>query len=295
MTTIQKEHHIFAFSNDMEPIASVKSCSEVVFETYDCYKDALKENTRDEFLKLPNINPATGPLAIAGAEPGDTLKVSILSIRVAEVGTMRIRPGAGVLKRCVEYPEVRKLKIENGYVKLKEDLLLPVRPMIGVIGVAPAVGSVSTISPGSHGGNMDTQEIAAGAHVYLPVRIPGALLAMGDLHAAMGDGEVPICGVEVAGSVRVQVEVLKGQSFSVPVVENDEDFYVVASAETADEACQQATEQMFHFLRQRITGLSDNEIVMAMGISGDLRISQLVNPLKTAKYRMPKALFSLHF
>jgi amidase len=289
MIVISKEQHIYAFSSDMKPVAAVDSGSIVEFETYDCYRGQLPNPSVNEIHKLDGINPATGPVAVNGAEPGDTLRITIRSIRLEATGTMYIRPGQGVLRGCVERPEVLKWNVEQGMATLGEGINVPMKPMIGVIGVAPAEGSISTLTPGIHGGNMDTKEIAEGAVLYLPVFQPGANLAVGDLHAAMGDGEAAVCGIEIGGRVQVQVEVLKGVSLSQPVLETEEHIIVIASAATADEACQQAAEGMFHFLRERLPALSDNELVCLMGATGDVGISQLVNPLKTAKCRFPKA------
>jgi amidase len=295
MYIISKEAHIYSFRSDLTPVESVDSGSEVIFETYDCYREQLKSSSKNQLFSLKGINPATGPLAIRGAEPGDMLKVTILSIELHDEGTMYLRPGAGVLKKFVVHPEVKKLRVKNGTLHFDSTHSFPIKPMIGVIGVSPKEGDISTFAPGTHGGNMDTKEITAGSVVYLPVSVPGANLAIGDLHALMGDGEVPICGVEIGGRVRVKVEVLKESGFNGPVVEDREHFYVISSALTLDEACQSASENMFAFLSSRLPQYEANDIICLMGIGGDLRISQMVNPLKTAKYRIPKTLFPVRF
>ncbi|KQL43419.1 hypothetical protein AN963_28590 [Brevibacillus choshinensis] len=295
MKFVAKTNHIYSFSPDLQPVKTVDSGSEIVFETFDCYREQLTAPSKNQLFALQGMNPATGPVAINDAKPGDTLKITVISIDLDEVGTMYLRPGAGVLHKYVTEAEVKKFRIVDGMVHFHEQLALPVKPMIGVIGVSPESSDISTYSPGTHGGNMDTKEITAGAIVYLPVSVDGANLAIGDLHALMGDGEVPICGVEIGGRVRVKVEVLKGKQFPTPVVEDSEHFYVVASSTTMDEACQSASEYMFEFLRERLLGYETNEIVCLMGISGDLRVSQMVNPLKTAKYVLPKTAFDIAF
>jgi amidase len=295
MKRVSKEEHIYAFAKEMQPVLIVESGSQVVFETYDCYRGRLTIASRNEIHSLPGINPATGPVAVSGAEPGDTLKVTIQAIQLDQEGTMYIRPGSGVLKNCVEHPEVKKFPIANGTIQVHRDHTVPIRPMIGVIGVSPKDGSIPTISPGSHGGNMDTREITEGAAIYLPVSVPGANLALGDLHAVMGDGEVPVCGVEIGGTVQVRVEVIKGVQFPVPVVEDEACFYVIASAHTLDDAARLAAEHMFQFLRERLPFLPANDIVCLMGMKGHARISQLVNPLKTAKFLVPKETFPVQF
>ena len=118
--------------------------------------------------------------------------------------------------------------------------------MVGVIGVAPESGAVSTMTPMNHGGNMDCTRIEAGCSLYLPVKAPGALLAMGDLHAIMGDGEVGNCGVEIGGRVTVRVHVLKGLALEYPMIRNSQKWITVAYGETLDEAGDKAVLQMFY-------------------------------------------------
>jgi amidase len=293
MKTISKENHIYSYRPDVKEISYVNSGEEVVFETYDSYKGQLTTESIDQNFQLKGINPATGPVYINGAEPGDTLKITVLAIELNEEGTMYLRPGAGVLKNYVQRSEVKKLQVVNGMVRYNEQYSFHSKPMIGVIGVAPESGEVSTASPGSHGGNMDTKEITTDSVLYLPVFAKGAKLAIGDLHAIMGDGEVPVCGVEIGGRVRVKLELIKDQICEWPLLEDADHYYVIGSAKTLDEACELATESMFTFLYKNASGMKSNDVIRLMGMIGDLRISQVVNPLKTAKFMVPKKTF--HF
>lgn len=113
------------------------------------------------------------------------------------------------------------------------------------------------------------------------------MLAIGDLHAAMGDGEVVVCGVEIAGEVTVQVDIIKGKTLTDPVAETSDAFYTIASAGSLDEAAQKATDNMFEFLKERLP-LDNNEIAMLMTIICDLQVSQVVDPEKTARMRVSK-------
>jgi len=290
MIKILKENHIYAFRPDLEPVAYANHTDEIIFETYDCYREQIKLESINKQYKLEGINPATGTLYVQDALPGDTLKISILSIELNEEGTMYLRPGAGVLKNYVQHYEVKKLKIKKGLIHYNQDYSFKVLPMIGVIGVA-AEREISTTSPGRHGGNMDTKEITVGASLYLPIFIKGAKLAIGDLHAIMGDGEVPICGVEIGGRVRVKIELIKSKICEWPLLEDENNYYLIASAKTLDEACEIAAESMFKFLTKQLPGVRPNDLIRLMGIKGDLRISQIVNPWKTSKFILPKSLF----
>jgi amidase len=158
--------------------------------------------------------------------------------------------------------------------------------MIGVIGTAPAIEEIPTGTPGQHGGNMDCKRIVEGATLYLPVHVPGALLSMGDLHAVMGDGEVIICGLEIAGEVTIRVSVIKDKILPLPLLREGEHLMTIASAETLDLAAKQATIQMHRFLTNEL-GLEFNEAGMLLSLVGDLRICQVVDPLMTARMELP--------
>ena len=162
----------------------------------------------------------------------------------------------------------------------------PVNPMIGVIGTAPADEEVPTGSPKDHGGNMDTKKIAKGAVLYLPVNVPGANLAVGDVHAAMGDGEVSVTGLEVFGEVDLDLSLEKGASLPCPLLHDGDEVSFLASAETVDGAIHASTGYMHDFLLAK-TSLNADEALMLMSLCGHARISQIVDPLKTARFAMP--------
>jgi amidase len=279
---------VFNMSPDNEPIAYCKTKEEVIFKTQDCFGGQIEtENMTLDELDWDNINPATGPLYIEDAEVGDVLKVKIKEINLNNQGAMTTVPEMGYLAEYLTGPETKVVKIKDRKAVFNEKIKLPIEPMIGVMGVAPAVKSIDCGTPGSHGGNMDTKVIKEGATVYFPVNVPGALLSMGDMHAVMGDGEVVICGVEIAGEARVEVEVLKDKNITNPVVEDKSAFYTIASAEDLDQATKRASDDMFKFLKERLP-LSANEIAMLMSLICDLQISQVVDPAKTARMRVDK-------
>ena len=189
-----------------------------------------------------------------------------------------------------EFPEQvhRIVPIEDGTARIADGIAVPLRPMIGVIGVAPAGAPVSTASPGAHGGNMDTRLIGAGTVVYLPVAHEGALFAAGDLHAAMGDGEICGTGVEVSGSIALRLDVRSDLRIEEPVLETPDLVVTIASAATLDAAAEAATRHMAALLTQRL-GMSLEVATMLMSAGGDLQVSQVVDPLRTARFALPKA------
>jgi len=181
--------------------------------------------------------------------------------------------------------------IVGGAALLPGGVSLPLRPMIGVLGVAPAGEAVPTAMPGAHGGNMDTVLIGEGATLFLPVSAPGALLAAGDLHAAMGDGEICGTGVEVAGRVRLRASVRCDLRITNPVVATPDGVATIASAPSLDEAATVATGDMVDLMTARL-GLETATAAMVMSAAGDLRISQVVDPLKTARFWLPAEVLS---
>jgi amidase len=241
-------------------------------------------------LDWDQINPATGPIFVEDAKPGDVLKVKIHSIEIDSQGVMLVGPNLGVMGHQIEKMSVKILPIENEKV-LFNDLQLPINKMIGVIGVAPFGQGVNCGTPGAHGGNMDNKMVTEGATLYFPVAVEGALFGLGDFHAAMGDGEVSVSGVEVAGAATVTLEVMKGQHLEQPMLENDESFTQIASAMTLDEASKMATQLMINRLVER-TDMNVSEVTMLMSAVGQLEICQVVDPLVTVRFVVPKWLLS---
>ena len=287
MHIIHSNTKVHMMSKDNPPAAFAKSGDTVRFETLDCFGCQIQAETqRLEKLDWSNINPATGPLFIEDAQPGDVLKVEILDIELDDHGVMCDGPGNGVTGCAVTQESTKILPVREGMVYFNDKLRFPISPMIGVIGTAPAGKGIDTGTPGAHGGNMDCTRIGIGATLYLPVNTPGALLAMGDLHARMGDGEVEVCGVEIAGAVTVRVTVVKNCSLPTPFLINSEIAASIYSAQTVDAASIGATMSMHGFLMQEL-GMDEHEAGMLLSVAGNLRICQIVDPEKTCRMEIP--------
>ena len=287
MLTIHTDTKIHKMCHNNAPVAYAKNGDIVRFETLDCFGCQIRrEDQLLGGLDWNNINPATGPLFVEGAKAGDVLKVEILEIELDDHGVMVDSPGEGVTGCAVTEETTKILPVRDGIVHFNEKLSFPVCPMIGVIGTAPAGEGIDTGTPGAHGGNMDCTRIGVGATLYLPVHVDGALLAMGDLHARMGDGEVEVCGVEIAGAVTVRVTVLPNCGLPTPFLINSEIAAAIHSAETVDEACIGATMAMHSFLMKEL-GMNEHEAGMLLSVTGDLRICQIVDPEKTCRMEIP--------
>ncbi|RKS84808.1 amidase [Orbus hercynius] len=287
---IDKRHVIFAMSKNNAAVARVPSGSHVTFETCDCFFDQITdESVTFSELDWNTINPATGPVYVEGAQPGDILKVEIKKMTLnRDYAIMATGKNLGVLGDELTDNAIYKVPVKDNQAFLPKGIKIDLNPMIGVIGVAPKGDDISCGVPCEHGGNMDCKEIKAGVSLYLPVNVPGALFALGDLHAAMGDGEVSVSGLEISGEVEVVLSVLKGHELPTPLIVSDTMISTIASAVTLDDAATLATKKMVTLLKQA-NQLTAAEIITLLSVSGDLKICQVVDPQKTCRFELPQS------
>lgn len=287
MEKVSREHVIFEMNKENDPVLSVDSGTDVVFETQDCFSGEVQsEADTVSNIDFAKVNPATGPLYVNDAEVGDTLKVTIKRITIDDKGSVLTAPGLGLLADGIEKEETAMAEVTDE-ATLYKGHEIPLRKMVGVIGTAPKAEGVNTGTPGDHGGNLDTTLLGEGASLYLPVNTKGALLAMGDMHSSMGDGEIMGSGLEVAGEIEVTVEVLKDSKLPLPFVETDELYATLASRETMEEASKLALNNMVDFIQEK-TDLTFNQAGMFLSLAGDLKVSQAVNPNKTMRVEVRK-------
>ncbi|HID55521.1 TPA: acetamidase [Candidatus Poribacteria bacterium] len=273
---VSDEHRVYEMSPSNPPALEVPTGTELTFITRDCFDGQVDWSRFPESLDeidRSRTNPATGPVAIEGARPGDTLCVEILDVKVDERGFAN-----GVA-----------FQISHGEAILPGGLRMPIKPVIGVIGVSPAEGSIRNSTPGDHGGNLDTKEVTTGSKVYLPVWVEGALLAMGDIHALQGDGEVCGQGIEIGGRVTIRVNLVDLDLPRKPVVETSSHICIITAAETLDRAADDIVRLTRGWLARRL-GISEREAFALLSTLCDLEISQIVNPLKAVKMCIPKDL-----
>jgi amidase len=285
---LSTENYIYSMDKNNKPAMTVKSGEQVEIDTFDCFQNQIQsEKTTFNAIDWNQINPATGPIFVEGAQPGDILKVKIDSIDLGDQGVMVVGPQLGVMGHRMDDFTVKIIPVKDGQAIFNDKLSLPLNPMIGVIGVAPEGEGVNCGTPGAHGGNMDTKLITTGATLYFPVFQEGALFALGDLHAAMGDGEISVSGIEIPAKVKVTLEVIKGYSLNFPVLENEDGIATLVSKELLDDAANVAVEEMIDLLQPK-TDLSLAEFTMLMSAAGEAQISQIVDPLKTARFFVPR-------
>ncbi|WP_226345354.1 acetamidase/formamidase family protein [Agilicoccus flavus] len=253
MTThvLTKEQSGPGWSPDAEPVLRVApgTGERIAFETDDAAY-AQMEEFRDLSKVTATLNPITGPVFVEGAESGDALAVTIHDIELAEQGWSLYIPGAGALADPMgEEFYVRRIPVSDGVVRLTDSISCPARPMVGCIGVAAAEQDMSTVMPSyPTGGNMDLTDARPGSTVYLPVQVPGALLAIGDIHAVMSRGESSFVAIEIAGRATVSVDLLKGKNLRAPRVDTGDEIVCVGLGDPVQTSIDRAYEDLFAVL-----------------------------------------------
>lgn len=270
---ISKEDRYFTFDKNHEPVLRVNAGDQVKFNTVDCFSEQIQSS--DDLvtdIDFDQVNPGTGPVYVENAEVGDVLAVHIDDIEVADKG-VAVTYGVGYLK---DNSELRSkiVEIDNERdVAIYNDIEIPLHKMIGVIGIAPADEAIGCGRIGDHGGNMDNRKIQKGATLYFPVNTPGGLLQIGDLHAAMGDGELDGAALEVSGSATVTVDVIKDFHLDRPVVETENRWYTTAARDTYEETLTLAMQDMQRLMAKPY-GWDDTDTDIYLSLDGHVEVNQ---------------------
>ena len=242
------------------------------------------------------IHALTGPVAIAGAMPGDVLQVDVLEVQHKGWGWSSVIPGLGFLKERFTESFFFNWELEECVTRSLAPAVVPLRPFCGIMGVAPSEhGEFRTRPPGVFGGNRDVRELATGATLYLPVQQVGALFSCGDAHAAQGDGEVCINGIECPVDVSLRFTLHKQQVLAGPVVESaggevvGPSWVVVESATDALTAAKKATDRMVDLLIAT-WGFEPVHAYLLCSVAMKLQMSQVVNePMITVAAAIQKS------
>ena len=277
----------------MAPVATLRPGDVLDTRTADCFGNVIQK-PGDSLSKVKGDNPLTGPFAVEGAEPGDTLVVRILDLKVdGPRGVGALAPGFGVLNPTTYTPMLNPPLPEHVWfydidgaantatfhaLDSAFSVKIPTTPFFGCIGVAPAGGEArSSITPGEWGGNMDASEARAGNTVYFPVNVPGALLFLGDGHAAQGDGEAAGTGIEVPLRARVQVDLLKKKSIRWPRFESDRMLMTVGAYRPLDDALRIALSELVAWIHADY-GLSELDAYELLTKVATLHLAEMVDP-----------------
>jgi acetamidase/formamidase len=222
-----RTHHLpdeqvhFTWDTGNEPRVVVDSGDTVVVWTRDVSDNQIGPDSDVSViagLDWERVYPLLGPIAVHGAEPGDTLAIEVLDIRTQGWGWTAILPGLGLLPEDFPDAYLRVFDLSHGDVAyLRDDIAIPLEPFFGTMGVCPAGASAQPVMPpGIFGGNMDTRQLVRGSTLYLPVQVDRALFSCGDAHACQGDGEVCVTGLEAPMFAALRLTLEKGRSIPAP-------------------------------------------------------------------------------
>jgi amidase len=259
---------------------------------------SLDERLTEHDVTLPFVNPATGPIRVRGAKPGDMLTVEVIDVGVHGIGYTALWPGIGIFPDWFRRKEFgiqnRNVRVEDGIVHWSESTKLEAKPMIGVIGVAPIAGGTLTIDNGTHGGNLDIQEVTNGNRISFPVYHEDAYLYVGDVHALQGDAECNGMGaIEIRGHLTLRVSLEPApKSLVWPRIETPTHLCTIGCARPLDDALRISFEEMVRWLEEDY-GIPPNESYMLLGQIAEARCTQMVNPkytyvCKVAKRYLPE-------
>ena len=265
----------------------------------------VKEDEIPESLKLvertvtergPGAHPMTGPIWVEGAEPGDALEVKILSFEFLHpYGVSGFIPGGGTLPDDFPYVGFHLVRFDPraGTATFAPGITLKLAPFFGSIGVAPHAlsGRISSGPPGPHAGNLDNKDLVAGATLFVPVHVPGALLSIGDGHAMQGDGEATGTALETSLRGTVQVTVRKGQRLAWPRAETPTHYISMGLHTDLDEAAKLAVREMIDFLVAE-KHMKRDEAYILCSVAGDARVTQLVDGTKGVHMLLAKSIFA---
>ncbi len=287
MQLFEAEDLKYTYSPEHTPIGTVQPGELFTIDTSDCftgrYSDPANFTPEVAAWVESNLNPVTGPLAVAGAVAGGAVEITIESIMVTT-------PASVVVSRCQavsphdwwhEEDHVRPLGIRDGRIELRPEWSIPISPLIGCLATAPQVETVLSRHEGAYGGNMDCPDITSGAVVTLPVEVDGGLVYFGDCKAAMGMGEIT-CSAEVGTRLTARVTpVPRPPSMRCPRVRTGTQLTTIVSDISLADAARHAFAQLKLWLQDDY-GLTSADAAVLLGLTGHCRICQVSNQLHTA-------------
>lgn len=288
---VTREQNHLAWDPAIPPVASVGSGSIVEFDCLDASNGQLTADSTTESLGqlvFDQVDQVTGPVEVAGAEPGDTLQVDLLEFEPADWGWTASIPGFGLLADDFPDPflKITRLPAGGDRVEFWPGIRIPLAPFCGELGVAPRTGPLSTIPPDLHGGNMDTRHLVAGSTLYLPVFHAGARFSIGDGHATQGDGEVSGTAIEtpmralVRLTVRTDLHVTGPEFVAAPdphaALRIGPRYATDGIGPDLMQAAKDALRRMIEWLG-REHGLDPMQAYLLASVAVDLRISEIVD------------------
>jgi hypothetical protein len=273
-----------------EPVLVIQPGDKVIVETKDAFEGKVKteNDLPSKVLQMPFVNPQNGPIMVEGAQKGDVIAVYIESIKPRGEnprGTCAMIPDFGALSGTAltamlhpSLPEVvRKVDVDETGVYWSKRVTLPYKPHIGTLSCSPEIDSINSLTPDSHGGNMDLPDMGPGSITYLPVRSEGGRLFIGDAHACQGDGEVCGTAVEFSSTTTIHVDLIKGWDISSPRLENEYLIMAIGSARPLEDATRIAYRDLILWMSAEY-GFDKWDAYMMLSQCGKVRLGNFVDP-----------------
>jgi amidase len=282
MKRLSRDKFTTVLDPKLSPALSILSGEELVVETWDAYMGVWGANEQPTVM-----GPATGPIAVDGANPGDGLKVEILDIKPAAAAMHDVRAGRGFLGEefTTRWPTV--MPIHDGHLEFPGGLKIPINPSVGLIATTPNEIQQTASDSGPYGGDIDMKELTAGSTIWLPVFVPGALLVLGDCHAVVGDGAVGGTGAECAAEITLRATLEKGMGIQRPRALTPQYFVTVSYGEDVGKAMRQAVRDMVQFLA-REKGMEPYAAYSLLSLAGDIRVSRTFRPISPVKMMLSR-------
>jgi amidase len=277
MQRLSREKYTTVLDPTLPPAITVASGEELMVETWDAYMGVWGAHEQPTVL-----GPATGPIAVNGAQPGDALKVEILAITPGPSAMHDVRAGRGFLGEEFTTRQPTVMPIQEGQLLFPGGLKLPVNPSVGLIATTPNAIQDTASDSGPYGGDIDMKELTAGSTIWLPVFVPGGLLVLGDCHAVVGDGAVGGTGAECAAEITLRLSVEKHKGIARPRALTPQYFVTVAYGEDVGQAMRQAVRDMVHFLVHE-QGMEPYAAYTLLSLAGDIRVSRTFRPISPVK------------
>ena len=291
MKRVTRDQLCTSFSAKNPPVLQVQPGEPFVMETNDRFATYEGPNSSHEAMAI--LTTMAGPVYIEGAKPGDTLKIEVLDVALPlDYGWIGATPGRGPLGDRIPAFRKARVRITPEGVVFNDHVTMPLRPMIGRIGVAPQEESRRSNDKGVFGGGMGNTQITKGATVYLPVFHAGGLLTIGDCHAAMGDGEATASAVECAFDATFRATIEERFKVRRPVVTTATEVMTTGEGETMEAATKTAIQGMADLLVDTL-GIDDTEAAMLIACAADVRAGLAGNPPYTMRVAVPKTMLAL--
>ena len=286
MKRLSREHHIYVLEPHSVPAIIIDSGEELMVETW----DAFEGERNPVALEASSLKgPATGPIYVNDAEPGDALRVEFISITPKGEAAHMVMPGRGFLDNDFTEAYPTLIRLESGHAVLPSGIRIPLRPSMGLVATTPTYTQQTASDSGPYGGDIDLKELVEGSTLYLPVFVPGGMLVMGDCHAVVGDGAVAGTGAECSADTHIRVTVEKGMNIQGPRALTPEYLVVLSYGEELGPAMKQAVRDMVDFLVAE-KGLAPYDAYTLLSLAGDVRVSRTFRPISPVKMMLSRSI-----